>query len=677
MKPRTDRNLHGPAAAFRVLLCVPFLALLAPVPRRLGAQAAPGAAFYYEQGRAAMTEEDWYAAAESFIECLRLNGAHAEAAAALAECYYELGEFDEALIQVRRARVLARGSMTAANLEASVLIALGRLDAAASVIADVLAREPYNREALFAAAELDVARGHTAGAMLRFREAFRRYPDDRRLLLSLALVSVSLGDHEAARAYIARALREHPGDHRVCYYAACIDAQGGRIPQAIRHAEQALGYRPGYGPARSLLAELHYRAGRYEEAVRLADESIAANREDLRAWYLKGLAYGRMGRSADAAAVLSGASAIWPEDEFIRASLEELLIGATGLEDPTRRRRASWHFDRAGDFRKRHLAGEALFEYRRGLRLNPYAPDRREYAELLRLQGYPGRYLEELRFMQDLGLGDRSVNDAVEAYDSLLADTLYRRWQVDPVDASERHWKLAIFSLASRSGYYHADAGATAASYVRELLVHDRNIAPLELELRQPSFSQAYRSAREGGADYFMVITVSENERDLSLRGELFTGRTGSAVGAFHAYRTGGDRLRNASRSVVDQLAAALPFRGKLIARRQARGLIDKGRADGVTHGAVYDVVKRGQPVILNEGIGLSYTADDLVGTITIEDAGEELSAGTLRRNGFFDRVGEGDEIITRAEEKPGRPAEEAGEHAVNPELRALLRTLR
>ncbi|MDR2159207.1 MAG: tetratricopeptide repeat protein [Treponema sp.] len=643
-------------------------------PVFLEAQTAPGTAFYYEQGRAAMIGEDWYAAAESFIECLRLNGAHAEAAAALAECYYELGEFDEALIQIRRARVLARGSMTAANLEASILIALGRLDAAASVIADVLVREPYNREALFAAAELDVARGRTGDAMLRVREAVRRYADYRRLLISLALVSASLGDNDAARSSMERALREHPGDYRVYYYAAYIDAQGGRVLQAIRYAEQALFYKPGYGPARSLLAGLRYRTGRYEEAARLADESIAADREDLRAWYLKGLAYGRMGRSADAIGVLSGAAAIRPDDEFVRASLEELLIGSTGVEDPSRRRWAAWHFDRARDFRKRHLAGEALFEYRRGLRLNPYAADRREYAELLRLQGYPGRYLEELRFMQDLGLGDRSVDDAVEAYDALLSNALYRRWQVDPVDAVERHWKLAVFFIASWSGSYHTDAGATAASCVRELLVHDRNIVPLELELRQPSFSSAYRSAREGGADYFMVIRVSENERDLSLRGELFAGRTGSAVGTFYAYRTGGDRLRNACRNIVDQFAASLPFRGKLLARRQAQGLIDKGRADGVKNGTVYDVVKRGQPVILSEGIGLSYTAGDLVGTITIEDAGEELSAGTLSRNGFFDRIGEGDEVIMRAEEdKAGTPPE----NAVNPELRTLLRALR
>ncbi|MDR2258483.1 MAG: tetratricopeptide repeat protein, partial [Treponema sp.] len=88
------------------------------LPGRLEAQAAPGTAYYYNQGRTSMAAEDWYAAAESFLEALRINPAHAEANAALAECYYELGEFDEALVWVRKARSLARGNMAAANLEA-------------------------------------------------------------------------------------------------------------------------------------------------------------------------------------------------------------------------------------------------------------------------------------------------------------------------------------------------------------------------------------------------------------------------------------------------------------------------------------------------------------------------------------------------------------------------------
>jgi tetratricopeptide (TPR) repeat protein len=631
------------------------------------------AAALYEQGRNFMAEEDWYSASEALLDCLRLNPAHAEGTAALAECYYELGEFDESLNWTRKARVLARNNTSIANLEAGTLIALGRLDAAALVISEVLAREPYNRESLFAAGELDIARGRPSEALLRYREAVRRYPDDRRLLLSLALVSGSLGDNVSALSFIDKALSQHPDDYRVFYYAAYVNAQAGRLPQAITYSEQALGLKPGYSPARSLLANLRYRNGQYAEAARLADESIAANRNDLGAWYLKGLAYIRLGRNVEALTVLGTAIAINPNDEFIRTALEDTLIAVTSLEDQRRSRWATWHFDRARDYRNRNLVDQSLFEYRRGLRLNPYARDRREYAELLRIQGYPARYLEELRFLQDLGIADRSLNDAVEAYSSLLSGALFQRWKVNPLELEGQHWKVAVFSLAGQSSHYHVDAGAIASSYIKEILIHDRSVTPMNLELRQTSFSQAFRMAREAGADYFLVISTMENERDISLKAELFTGKTGSAAGNFYTYRTGVDRLRNASRGIADQLGAALPLRGKLVQRQQSQGLIDKGRVDGVKTGAVYDIVKKGRSQIAHEGIGLVYTNEDIVGRISIENVDEEVASGTLTRNGFFDRIEADDEVIFKAADDVKIPPDTAA----NPELRALLRTLR
>ena len=654
--------------------------LLFPGQLNLSAQSRAGnsgnlqeAAVLYERGRNAMSREDWYAAAEAFIECLRLNPAHAGGTAALAECYYELNEFDEALNWVRKARTLARSNMSIANLEALTLTALGRLDAAEQIVSGILAAEPYNREALFTAGELDIARGRAAEALLRYRDAVSRYPDDRRLLISIALVSGSMGDMETALSYINRALARHPEDYRVYYYAAYINSGSGHLPQAIRYATLALHFRPGYGPARSLLANLRYRTGEYEEAARLADESIAANREDIGAWYLKGLSFGRLGRRNDAITVLSGAVSVNPNDEFVRAALEDMIIAASGLEDPRRSRWASWHFDRARDFRYRSLIEQALFEYRRGLRINPYARDRREYAELLRLQGYPARYLEELRFLSDLGLGDRSLDDAVEAYNSLLSNALFRRWGVNPVELAERHWKIAVFSLTDQPCFYHVDSGAMAAGLIKDILIHDRNILSMNINLQQPSFSQCFRLARELGADYFMLVSTLENERDISIKAELWTGRTGTAVGTFYSYRTGIDRLRNASRGIIEQLTSSLPLRARLLMRKQAQGLINKGRADGIKEGQVFDVVKKGQAQVLNEGIGLVYTDDDRTGKLTIENIDEEVASGVLTRNGFFDRIEPGDEIILQAQK--GNTS--SRETAINPELRSLLRTLR
>jgi len=658
----------SPRLKFHILLIIIFFIFL---PAVLEGQTS--AAAHFERGRSHMANENWYSAVESFLECLRINPAHAEATASLAECYYELSEFDEALNWVRRARQLARTNMSVANLEVFILIALGHLDAASVLVNEILAAEPYNREALFAAGELDIARNRPSEAMLRYREAVRRYPDDRRLLISLALVTLSLGDRDMAVSYINNALIQHPDDYRVYYYAAYIYSMNDRVTDAIRYAQRALYYRPDHAPSRSLMATLRYRNAEYEEAERLCDIAIAGNRQDMSAWYLKGLSLIRMNRFQEAITVLSTAISINENDEFIRAILEETIISHTNLEDPRRARFASWHFNRARSFRQRNLIDQALFEYRRGLRLNPFASDRREYAELLRLQGYPARYLEELMFMQDLGMADRSLNDAVETYGSLLSNALFRQWQVNPIDLAERHWKVAVFAFEGQSSFYHADAGSVAAGVVRELLIHDRNITPMNLGLRQASFSQAFRQAREAGADYFMLISVTENERDISLMAELFVGRTGSPAGTFYAYRTGTDRLRDASRSIVSQLTSSMPIRGRLLIRRQGQALINKGRADGIQVNTVYDVVKRGRLQTANQGIALVYSLDELVGRLTITNVDEEIAIGTLARNGFFDRIEPGDEIIFQRDTS-NRPALES---AANPELRELLRTLR
>jgi tetratricopeptide (TPR) repeat protein len=642
------------------------------------AASAQSASALYESGRTAMLEERYYEAMESFLESLRVNPSYAEPVAALAECFYSLGEFDQALSYVRRARALSRGSSSLANLEAFILIAQGDLAGADALVRETLSREPYNREALFAAAELDVARGKAGEAASRYREAARRYPDDRRALLSLALVLGSLGDAEGARSYASRAASAHPDDHRVRYYAAYLDAAAGRLKDAAAGLSFALTLKPDYAPARSLLASVRYRLGEWEEAARLADEVIAADRANISAWYLKGLSYARLGRSVEARSVLSLALSVDPTDEFVRYSLEDLLVSSTPAESPERAKWAAYHLNRAEEYASRNLSDQALFEYRRALRIDPYSKNgRAAFAELLRALGYPARQLAELRFLQELGKSDRAINDAVETYDSLLADALHRRWNVDVNTLGSRHWKIAVVTISSQSPVRHVDAGKVAASFIRDLLTHDSNIAPVNIPVEQSGFSNAFRSAREAGADYFLVVSAAESERDLSLRGNLYVARTGSAASEFRAFRTGADRVRNSSRKIVELLGAALPFRSQLIARRAGQGLIDKGRSNGVVSGMKLEIVKKGAAIPLAEGIGLSYGPENITGTLTVEDSDEEVAAGALARNGFFDRISEGDEVVLKPEKAAAAAAKGAEPVSADPELRFLLRNLR
>jgi len=454
-----------------------------------------------------MFREDWYAAAEALLECVAANPAHAAGTLALAECYYELGEYGEALAWVKKARVLARDNLDAANLEGSILAAQGRLDEAAEVVAATLKREPYNREALFVAAELDIARGRPSDAVTRYREAARRFPDDRRLLVSLALVLGALGDEAAARAAIERAQALHGDDYRVFYYAAYLGARAGRLDAAVRDAERSLELRPGFAAARELLAGLRYRQGDAAGALALADEALRAAPRgaapNAKMLLLKGMALRDLGDNAGARSAFEAAlSGPGTGDEFVRAALEDLLLETTDMEDASRLRWSDWHVSRARDFRARNLYEQAIFEYRRALRLYPYHSARKEYADLLKLQGYRERYLDELRFLRGLestsgNAGqEQAIDDAIESLDAEMRGSLLRRNGVQPEEL-QPHWTLAVFALAGQVSLYHTGAAPIAAAYLKDLLSQERNIRTTGLGLRQPSFAAAFRSARE------------------------------------------------------------------------------------------------------------------------------------------------------------------------------------
>jgi hypothetical protein len=269
----------------------------------------------------------------------------------------------------------------------------------------------------------------------------------------------------------------------------------------------------------------------------------------------------------------------------------------------------------------------------------------------------------------------------VNIYSGVTNGSLYKRWKIEDIELKP-HWNIAVFSVANQGSFYHTDASYLAAAYLKDMLVHERNINALNLEIRQSSFSGAFRTAREGEkqsgkkADYFLILSVTENERDVAVKAELFVGRTGAQAAVFNIYRAGGDRLRNTMIAIARKLDSALPFRATLLRRSAAFGIIDKGKLDGIQKDTVFQIIKKGQIDVESQGIALKYLNADVVGAFTVTEIDEAVSAGSISRVGFFDLVGEGDEIIL-PEEKKDPPASDPAQNPADPELRSLLRTLR
>lgn len=607
---------------------------------------------FYESGRSFQDQERWYDAIEAYQEALRENPSYNAAFKGLAESFYALGEYDEALTQVTKAESFRKNDPELLDLRGFILVGLGRTAEAASTFRQVLASWPNDVSARFGVAETEITAGRISAATELYTEALRRNPQNRKALLSLALVNREAGNVAAAREYIGKALQYHGDNPQVFYYAAYLSFADGNLGEAENRARTAINLKPGYDDAREILASILYRSDRYSEVIALCDERIATDRNRSSAWYLRALALERLDRHEEAIRSAQTGLQVAPEDEILRSLMERIVIDALKYEDPRRASWASWHVSKARLFGQKNMSDQGLYEYRRALKINPYDTATREaYAKLLLTRGYPARYVEQLKFIQSLGKSSAAVNDAVESYGKLLSVSVPSKWKIDPVYLDKGHTSITFYYQEDAANFLHPDAEGITTDMIAEVFAYNPGFKIEASEIPVGSYSEAFRKSREKGDDYFALVRLRENERDVQISCDLYVARTGSPAEKFNVFRTGNDRYANAIRRLVQIMTQAMPVRGAVVARFQDDAVIDLGKADGVKAGQKFDVIPAPRVQAMNEGIGLRFAPEDVLGTFTVTTVDEDVSQGKLARGGFFDRINSGDAVLVKQDQ--------------------------
>ena len=632
----------------------------------------------FDRGVQKQIVEDYYGASEDFQQALQVNKSYGEAWFHLAQVTYAIGDYSLALTYLEEADSYAKNRTDIQNLKGLILIALGRLDEARTVFTDILKKYPNDIDSRFGLAELDLFTGSFIGAKNQYEDALKRQGNNRKALLSLALISEEMGNHDTARKYIEQALRYHSGEAEVHYLAAYLEAKRGNFSDAEKRARAAVQINPDYTKAYVLLSSILYAQKKYSDVIDLSDYLIAKNRNTSEAWYVKGLSQYRRGDWKSAIATWSTALAINPYDEVMRSGLELLVMRNLPVEDASRATYADYHVQKAREFSKSYFGEEARYEYQRALKINPYDDTARaEFAQLLGNTGLNENYLNQLKFIKQnqeraeaekseekkaktkLTSEQKKVNDTIEAYESLMKYSLAAKWNVDPFYLDKTRWHVGLYYTKSPVQLLHCDAEEIAAGMCADIF---SGIASASVDVQnQPvsGYGEAYRLARKNNLDYFVLLSVDESEREITLSAVVYSARTGTETAKFSSFRTGNDKFSSVLRAFRRDLLDILPVRGKILQRSVNEILVDLGTVEGMKADVVLDFVKAGKIVTNDKGLGVTFDEKNLLGTIKINRTGEEISQGTLSQSGFYDRVNVGDEVLVKF-----RPDEKSAEDA-------------
>ena len=600
----------------------------------------------YGTGRTAQGERNFPRAIELYRAALEENPHYVEPMIGLAESFFRLEEYEEALRYVEEARRHDR-SLALMSLEGRIRIGLGDIDGARFLFEQVLLEEPNNLDARFGAAALEVRAGNTSRAVETYLTTLRLDPQSRRALLSLAVIYRRLGDQTTADRYLELALRYHANDPMVHFAAGESFLEAGEMSAAARHLRLALSLQSDFHLARRQLGIAYLLDGEIAQAVSELQQAVGARRDDFLAWYLLGIAYRDSGREANAFSAFEQAIAVRPDDEVARIALENLVLDELDPEDPMRSRLAMYHWERGITLERRNLLDAAQLEFLRSLFLNPMSRDgRMSYARIYRLIGFPIKYLEELEFLQFLGFQDLEISDEIEWLRRITADGVARTWGVDQYDIMRQSTRVAVFHVEPNHATVHPMAGDELTRYVVDILSRHETIQIPVLGARVDEFAEAFRNARASNSVYFVLLRFLETERSFAIESRVYRADTGAALASFDEYRTGNDRIRDAADATVRTLAALIPERFILMAREFDRGIIDGGRQSGIEPDDTLIIVRKGALDYSHDVLALTYAPDAVLGEFSVLSTDERISEGEIRRRDFFDFINPGDELV-------------------------------
>ncbi len=623
----------------------------------------------YTEAYSAQQVGDYYGAVESYREALQVNPQYGDAWYNLAVCVYNLGEYDLAVEYADNALRYSRRTSEIQNLKGMALISLGRLDEARDVFNDILAKYPNDIDARFGLAELKLYTGSLSSAEKLYLDALKRDNRNRKALLSLALISSEEGKDELAEQYVNQAIEYHNGDPEVYYLASYLATKRGKLSEAERLIRSAIQINANYDRAYELLSNILYEQKRYNEVMDLCDYRISRNRNLTGAWYLKGLSQKRLGDSEGAITTFSTALLIDPYDEVMRFALEQLARATLSVEDSRRPKWASFHINKAKEFKRNFDGPSERYEYQKALSVDPLnGTARQAFADMLERDGFYELYLQQLKFIRenettttvtavqkDENTPQTTVqrtarqiknDDTIEALESMMSDNLAHKWSVDPFYLDKTRWNIGIYYVHSGVQIRHADVEEIISQAAGDIFDGVPSTVVNVQTVAVSGYGDAYHQARTSGRDYFIILSANETERSFSLDAQVYSGRTGTKTTDMHIYRTGNDRFAKALRRLRQAVLDILPIRGVVLGNATNTLLVDLGKSDGVVQGAVFDVVKQGKIKTVDTGTGVVYNSSDTLGSFTVTTANEEISEGEYKKKGFYDVLNVGDEIV-------------------------------
>lgn len=598
----------------------------------------------YNAGREAQLNNNYYSAIDAYKKALAKNANYKDPMFGLAESYFFISEFDQALFYINKSLELDHKNIEYKVFEARILIGLGEFEKAETLFLEIRKLEPNNIDAGFGLAELKIAGLKYKEAALTFEETLEFSAHNKRALLSLVMIYDQLGEFQLAEEHLRTALYYYSGDHQVRYIGAIHYYGNNYLKESETHLQAAMALKPDFTEAAKLLAEISFYKRDFSAAKKIIDDLIKYQKEDYYLYYLRGICHLALGNTAYGINDLTKVTVLKPDAEIPQIIVEEILLNNKLLLERFGNQYSKQHVAMGREYINKYMKKQGSEQFRRALQLDPDSfAAREEQGRLFKNDGYIGKYLGILEILQKQDPENINIKDELEITNSEREYSTSGDWNINQFSIKRKSINLSLFYSNSNKLLFQGSE-VYLIQYLNK--VYEGNDW-LEIDAFQyaESFSDAFRDAREENSDYFIIISFSETERSFSLSAEIYKTSTGILIEAINIQHTGNNRVFESMVDLVDVSLHKFPLIGSIQKIKGEMCLVNIGLVDGLEIGDEIPVIKKDGIVLLPNDIGIDFPDNNVLGKIVITRVDDLISEAKIISAGIFNLINTGDEL--------------------------------
>lgn len=304
------------------------------MPGNLGvvSEKRESAAAYCSQGQTFLAKGKYRDAREAAQRALGIDSQSAEAEALLGTAEFGLGELDAAQKHLQRALALQPGLIAARQTLGTTYLRQRRLEEARRQFESILASDPQDFVSLYSLGLAYLMDDHSAEALKHFEKASKLRPSDPALLTGMLQARLRLKQEDGAEAALAELdAKLDERDPRRVQLAALL-ANEGAYNLAIQEFERLRRIQPESTEISYNLALAYHRVGKEAEAAALL-EALLARKEDAELQDLLGEVEQNRGNHHQALTSFRRAAELDPRNEDYRFDYAEALAQGWALDE--------------------------------------------------------------------------------------------------------------------------------------------------------------------------------------------------------------------------------------------------------------------------------------------------------------------------------------------------------